>query len=87
MRQADDSGLFPAPQFGQVIISFLGTDLIGFCSGIPAAHYTQSLFYLETEKRQVESQNGSTAARKQTRPDLCSPRNREVSDRSQPDRS
>jgi hypothetical protein len=35
MRQAVDSGLFPAPQFGQVIIFLLGTYLNGFVRLFP----------------------------------------------------
>ena len=46
IRQADDPGLFPAPQFGQVIIVFfLGSELLWTLPRvIPAAHYTQSVF-------------------------------------------
>ena len=44
MRQADDPGLFPAPQFGQVIIfSFLVFFRILFRLS-PVAHYTQAYF-------------------------------------------
>jgi len=45
MRQADDPGLLPAPQFGQVIIfSFLSLGFMDIARLIPAAHYTQRLF-------------------------------------------